>query len=75
MFTSEKTVSFNVGQTAYTLFVDQQDVVDGELRVNIVRYDNGDAIIDLPRETLISGNRIRVPKDLLVLEPRQASAA
>jgi hypothetical protein len=67
MFDSEKTVSFKVGDTAYTLYVHKEDVQDRTLAVRIVRLIGDEAIVDLPRETLISGNRIRIPREMLII--------
>ena len=42
--------------------VHKDDVQDGKLSVRIVRLFDEEAIVDLPRETLISGNRVRIPR-------------
>lgn len=61
MFDTERTVSFQAGERNYTLIVDEEDVQDNTLEVFVVAQDNGEAIVDLPRDTFTSGSRIRVP--------------
>ena len=61
LFPSERTVSFRAGDRHYEMVVDQEDVADGTLVVYVVAERNGDAMIDLPRETFTSGSRIRIP--------------
>jgi hypothetical protein len=65
MFPSEKAVSFQAGEREHTLFVDERDVRDGMLEVYLVDQRGEEAIVDLPRDTLTSGNRIRVPSSIL----------
>jgi len=65
MFSSEKTVSFRVNGTRYTLIVDSSDVVDNVIQVVVLERKRDHAIVDLPRETFTTGNRIRVPLELL----------
>lgn len=65
-FSSERNASFRIGKTRYSLIVDKQDVQDDTLNVVVVAEVDEDAIIDLPRETFTSGNRIRVPKNVLL---------
>jgi len=66
MFQSERSVSFQVGDQAYSLFVDQSDVQNDMLSVYVVEQKGDEAVIDLPRETFTSGNRIRVPSSYLI---------
>jgi hypothetical protein len=61
MFTSELAVSFEVAGQQYTLFVDRADVENGFLKVYVVAEGEQETVIDLPRDTFTSGNRIRVP--------------
>jgi hypothetical protein len=66
MFQSERSVSFQVGDQAYSLFVDQSDVQNDTLSVYVVEQRGDEAVIDLPRDTFTSGNRIRVPTSYLI---------
>ncbi len=66
MFQSERSVSFQVGDQAYSLFVDQSDVQSDTLSVYVVEQRGDEAVIDLPRDTFTSGNRIRVPTSYLI---------
>jgi hypothetical protein len=61
MFTSERVVSFEGIGKHYTLIVDEMDVEKGFLKVYVVAEGDREVIIDLPRETFTSGNRVRVP--------------
>lgn len=66
IFSSERSASFEVGGKNYTLLVDESSLKDDTLEVQVIAESDKDAIIDLPRETFISGNRIRVPKTSLL---------
>jgi hypothetical protein len=66
IFSSERYISFEAGGTGYSLFVDEADVQDGTLEVNVVAESNDEVLIDLPRDTFTTGNRIRVPKASLL---------
>ena len=66
MFRSERSVSFQVGDQAYNLFVDQSDVQNNLLSVYVVERNGDEAIIDLPRDTFTTGNRIRIPSSYLI---------
>ncbi len=66
MFKSERSVSFQVGDQAYNLIVDQSDVQNDTLSVYVVERRGEEAVIDLPRDTFTSGNRILVPASYLV---------
>jgi hypothetical protein len=68
MFQSERSVSFEAGGQPYSLIVDQSDVQDGKLRVRIIEHYGGEMVIDLPRDTFTSGNRIRVPEGYVQME-------
>jgi hypothetical protein len=66
-FPSERTVSFDAGGRTYSLVVDAVDVApDGTLLVYVVDQQNGEALVDLPRDTFTSGGRIRVPSSALL---------
>lgn len=67
MFSSERSVSFRAGDTDYTLLVDAGDVKpDDTLEVSLIAENEKEALIDLPRDTFTTGNRIRVPKTVLL---------
>jgi hypothetical protein len=66
MFPSERTVSFEIGGKQYTLIVDEADVQDGMLTVYVVEQSDQEALVDLPRDTFTTGNRIRIPKTALI---------
>lgn len=66
MFDTERTVSFQAGEKNYTLIVDEEDVKDNALEVYVVAQENGESIVDLPRDTFTSGSRIRVPSSLIM---------
>jgi hypothetical protein len=66
MFQSERSVSFQVGDQAYNLIVDQSDVQNDTLSVYVVEQRGDEAVIDLPRDTFTSGNRILVPASYLL---------
>lgn len=65
MFQSELAVSFEASGQQYALIVDHEDVVDDLLKVYIIAEGERETIIDLPRETFTSGNRIRVPAGMV----------
>lgn len=66
-FPSERTVSFDAGGRSYALVVDAVDVApDGTLLVYVVDQRNGEALVDLPRDTFTSGSRVRVPASALL---------
>ena len=64
-FSSERSVSFKAGDKSYSLLCDEGDVMGDSMRVYIVAQENGQAMIDLPRETFTTGNRIIVPEECL----------
>jgi hypothetical protein len=66
MFSSERYVSFAAGDRKYALFVDQADVRDDTIEVGVVAVNGDEALVDLPRETLTSGNRISIPRVCLL---------
>ncbi len=70
-FSSERNVSFSVGDKHYSMVVDPEDLEDDNLRVNIVAESASEAIVDLPRETMTSGSRLRVPKDLVTTDAKK----
>lgn len=66
IFASERSVSFRAGDTNYTLLVDADDVKGDTLEVYVIAENDKEALIDLPRDTFTLGNRIRVPKTILM---------
>lgn len=68
-FSNERLVSFQAGDRQVHLLVDEEDVVqaaDGQyLEVYLVDERNGEALIDLPRDTFSSGPRARVQRGQL----------
>ena len=64
-FSTERVVTFQVGDTRYQLVVDQEDVRDGRLRVMVLGKNSGKALIDLPRDTFSGGSRMYVPVESL----------
>ncbi|NUQ72025.1 MAG: hypothetical protein HUU21_00400 [Polyangiaceae bacterium] len=66
MFSSERAVSIRFNGTAYNLVVDHGDVTESNmLNVFVIQRGVDESIVDLPRETFTSGNRIKVPTSLL----------
>ena len=53
-------VSFQEYGESYALFVDEQDVQGGLFTVYKVAQCGDEVLVDLPRETFTSGNRVRV---------------
>lgn len=67
LFASERSVTLQVGEDIYNLIVDEHDVQpDDTLEVTVVAAEGDQALVDLPRETFTSGNRIRVPTSALL---------
>jgi hypothetical protein len=63
VFSNERSVAFEVGGQSYTLIVPAQYVgEDGTIEVEVVAVRGEDVLVDLPRETFTSGNRIRMPR-------------
>jgi hypothetical protein len=65
-FSSERSVSFEVNGKQYALIVDQADIQGDFLKVYVVAQTDEEAVIDLPRDTFTSGNRIRIPRAALL---------
>ena len=66
IFSSERSASFQVNDQNYTLIVDEFSIVDDTMEVRVIAEGENEALIDLPRDTFTTGNRIRYPKsDLL----------
>ena len=66
VFSSEKTVSFNVKERKLTLLVDNDDLIAGnQLRVSVLDTRGEQALVDLPREPFSGGSRLLVPTALL----------
>ena len=69
VFSSERSVTFDAGGQQYTLIVEKDDVISegghDYIEVDVLGSGDNEAIVDLPRETFTSGNRIRVPTNIL----------
>lgn len=68
LFSSERLVSFTVGERRYESIVDEYDVTGTRLRVSVVAEEPGTdrLLVQLPRETITGGQRMYLPK-LMVL--------
>lgn len=66
MFSMEKSASFEANGQHYNLIVDASSIQGDTLEVRVISEGEEDAIIDLPRETFTSGNRIRISKSSLL---------
>ena len=67
MFASEKTVSFEAGEEAYSLIVDEADLFsDSRLKVIVLDASKDHLVIRLPRETFTSGRTLKVPREIVV---------
>lgn len=66
IFSFERSVSIEAGDKHYTLIVDNDMLQDDTLEVYVVAESDKEAIVDLPRETFTSGNRIRIPREYLL---------
>ena len=76
LFEDERIVEFIVGDTTYKTIVDKEDVresrepqedewVEGRLRVYIVEGDEEVVLVNLPSEAAGNGRRLSVPRNLL----------
>lgn len=66
LFNSERNVSFDAGDRKYNLVVDVKDLFkEDSILVAIVDETAEELLVDLPRETFTSGNRIRVPRGVV----------
>ena len=77
IFSTERSVSFEIGDYSYNLIVDEEDVRDSDrtLAVDVLGERGDRYLIDLPRETFTSGSRIFVPKSRVELTERQLEPA
>ncbi len=67
VFSSEREVSFAAGSKNYRMLVDRADVQpSNRIRVYVVTEAKNTALVELPRETFTTGNRVRVPKSVLL---------
>jgi hypothetical protein len=68
MFSNEKAVSFEISGKHYTLLAPAHTVDEAakELDVEVIAERGDQLIVDLPRETFTTGNRISIPRDRLV---------
>ena len=65
-FSSERFVNFLAGGKHYSMVVDAHDVSDGTMQVSVLAEYSGEVLVDLPRETVTTGPRVRLPKDCLL---------
>ena len=65
MFSSERFVLFEIDGKTYSLFVDAHSLHGHNLEVDVLAQDDDKALIELPREPINEGSRIRIPKALL----------
>jgi hypothetical protein len=66
MFSTETAVEIQAGDRTYTLFAPANKVKGDTLEVEVIAYQDGEALVDLPRETFTSGRRISVPRGLVL---------
>ena len=66
IFSMERWAAFEVNGQSYNLIVDAESLKGDELEVHVVADRGEDAIVDLPRETMTTSNRILVPKTMLL---------
>ena len=61
IFSNERFVQFEAEGKPYGLFVDQASLKDNTLEVQIVGMEGETALVELPRDTLNAGSRVRIP--------------
>ena len=66
MFSHERLVTISTKNGDLYLYVDASSLVGDLLQVFPVYQVDDDVLIDLPQETLTTGSRIRVPREMLV---------
>lgn len=68
LFSSERLVSFTVGERRYESIVDEHDVTGTRLRVRVVAEEPSTdrVLVDLPRETITAGQRMFLPKSMIL---------
>jgi hypothetical protein len=66
VFSSERAAWFMVGDTTYSVLVDQAEIEGDLLTVYVVGRRGTDAVIELPSESPNAGRRIVVPSDLVL---------
>lgn len=65
-FSTERYVTFEVAGKPYSLFVDAGSVKDQTLEVQVVERDGQTVLVELPRDTVNAGSRVRVPNAALL---------
>lgn len=65
VFSSERCVSFSVGDKHYESIVDVSDVIGDRLLVYEIERRGDEVLIQLPRECMVSGSRLTVPASML----------
>ena len=66
MFKSERYVLIRSDGKSYGLFVDEVSVKDNTLEVQVISMDDESVLVELPRDTINAGSRVRVPRSDLV---------
>lgn len=66
IFSMERSVSFEVNGEYYNSIVEAESLKGDELEVHVIADRGDNAIVDLPRDTMTTGNRILVPKTMLL---------
>jgi hypothetical protein len=66
MFSSERYVAFEVKGKQYALLVDEKSVQDKALEVFVVASQDGETLIELPRDPFNAGRRLIVPSQWLL---------
>jgi hypothetical protein len=69
MFSHERFVTISTERGDFYLYVDVSSLVGDLLKVFPVYQVDDEILIDLPQETLTTGSRIRVPREMLVPLP------
>lgn len=67
VFSSERSVSFQAGEISYAMLVDAEDVCDNTIPVSVLGEVGSDVWVDLPRETINAGRRVRIPRECLMM--------
>ena len=66
IFSSERSASFEINGQQYNMIVDESSIQGDTMEVRVVAEGEKEALIDLPRDTFTTGNRLRVPRAILL---------
>ena len=69
MFSNERGVVVEIGGRVIALFAPEDAIIQGRLKVRIVRTVEGGVVVDLPGDSFQAGTRIVVPASFL--EPKE----